>query len=361
MKAAVLHGPHDLRLEEVPDPPDPSPDEVTIAVHRCGLCGTDAHEYARGGPMTPLHDPHPWSGHVGPTIIGHEFMGTVARAGSAAGFGEGDRVVAGAGRWCGNCPACHTGRTNLCHRYFTYGLNTHGGMAEYVTVPAAMCVRLPDSCPDDNAVLAQPVSIAMHALDRARVPDRGEVLVIGAGGVGALLVAAAADRGLTVHAADLDPARLAAARRLGAATTQLVDSQAGTTLLSGLDTVFETSGAASGLRLALQATTPGGRIVAVGLPNRPAEFNVRAAVVSEKDILSSSAHVCRRDLPKAVDLLARHDLRAEIVARVLPLDQVHNGLEGTGKTVIDILEGKNDDTTASHQQRHSRVDGSGDR
>src|SRR5437879_1074055 len=138
MKAAVLHGPEDLRIEDVPEPVDPGPGEVTIAVHRCGVCGTDAHEYRHGGPMTPLAKPHPWSSHVGPTVIGHEFMGTVARAGPAAGFGEGTRVVAGAGRWCGQCPACHAGRTNLCHRYFTYGLSTHGGMAQYVTVPAAM-------------------------------------------------------------------------------------------------------------------------------------------------------------------------------------------------------------------------------
>ncbi|GAB3569392.1 2,3-butanediol dehydrogenase [Amycolatopsis endophytica] len=336
MKAAVLHGPGDLRVEEVPDPPVPRPDEVTIAVHRCGLCGTDAHEYAHGGPMTPLRERHPWSGHLGPTIIGHEFMGTVTRAGTAAGFAEGARIVAGAGHWCGDCPPCRAGRTNLCRRYHTYGLSTHGGMAEFVTVPAAMCAGVPDGCTDDNAALAQPVSIAMHALDRGQVPEDSEILVIGAGGVGALLVAAAADRGLTVHVADLDPVRLAAARRLGAATTQQVDGQTGATAFRGLATVFETSGAAAGLRMALDATAPGGRIVAVGLPGGTAEFDLRAAVVSEKDIRTSSAHVCRRDLPAAVDLLSRLDLATEIVARVLPLDRIHDGLAGGGKTLIDI-------------------------
>ncbi|HWD03423.1 MAG TPA: alcohol dehydrogenase catalytic domain-containing protein [Amycolatopsis sp.] len=336
MKAAVLHGPGDLRVEDVREPRDPGPDEVTIAVQRCGLCGTDAHEYTHGGPMTPLKTPHPGSGHSGPTIIGHEFMGTVSRAGAEAGFGEGDRVVAGAGQWCGDCAACQAGRTNLCRRYFTYGLSTHGGMAEYVTVPAAMCVAVPESCPADNAVLAQPISIAMHALDRAQAPAGGEVLVIGAGGVGALLVAAAADRGLAVHVADLDPARLRAAERLGAASTELIEPGAETTSFTGLDRVFETSGSTSGLRLALDATAPGARIVAVGLPGRPVEFDVRAAVVSEKDIVTSCAHVCRRDLPMAVDLLSRHDLRREIVAQVLPLSEIHKGLTSPGKTVIDI-------------------------
>ncbi|TNC21817.1 zinc-dependent alcohol dehydrogenase [Amycolatopsis alkalitolerans] len=335
MKAAVLYGAGDLRVEDAAGPREPGDGELTIAVHRCGLCGTDAHEYAHGGPMTPLRAPHPWSGHGGPTIIGHEFMGTVCRAGG--GFSEGDRVVAGAGQWCGECSACRAGRTNLCRRYFTYGLSTHGGMAEYVTVPAEMCVAVPGGCPDGNAVLAQPVAIAMHALDRAQAPDRSEVLVLGAGGIGALLVAAAADRGLAVHVADLDPERLAAARRLGAATAELVGRDADTLSGNGFRTVFETSGSTSGLRLATRATAPGGRVVAVGLPGRPVEFDVRAAVVSEVDVITSSAHACRRDLPMAVDLLARRDLREEIVTRVLPLENIHNGLTAAGKTVIDIL------------------------
>jgi len=345
MKAAVLHGPGDLRVEDVPRPAAPGPGEVTIAVHRCGVCGTDAHEYAHGGPMTPLTKPHPWSGHVGPTTIGHEFMGTVAEAGPGAGFAEGDRVVAGAGQWCGECAACRAGRTNLCHRYFTYGLSTHGGMAEFVTVPAAMCVAVPEGCRDEDAVLAQPVSIAMHALNRSQATESadGDILVIGAGGIGALLVAAAADRGLKVHVVDLDADRLAAATRLGAAETKLV-TPGGENPYSGMPVVFETSGSTSGLRTALTSTAPGGRVVGVGLPSRPVEIDSRQAVVSEIDIVTSSAHVCRHDLPMAVDLLARRPLSGEIVAQVLPLSRIaDDGLAplasgaAQGKTVIEIL------------------------
>jgi (R,R)-butanediol dehydrogenase/meso-butanediol dehydrogenase/diacetyl reductase len=337
MRAAVLHGPGDLRVEDVPDPAEPRPGEVMIAVRRCGLCGTDAHEYAHGGPMTPLTAPHPWSGHRGPTIIGHEFTGVVHR--SRSDLAEGTRVVAGAGRWCGSCPACLAGRTNLCARYYTYGLNTHGGMAEYVTVPAGMCVPVPDECADDDAVLAQPVAIAMHALDRAEIPSSGDVLVIGAGGIGALLVAAAADRGHAVTALDLDGDRLAAATRLGASATGLVEPSATEAPVMDVPTVFETSGSTSGLRLALSAAARGGRIVAVSLPARSVDFDVRRAVVSEVDIVTSCAHVCRRDLPAAVGLLSRRSLHEEIVARVLPLSRVADGLvpgAHNGKTVIDV-------------------------
>jgi (R,R)-butanediol dehydrogenase/meso-butanediol dehydrogenase/diacetyl reductase len=344
MRAGVLYGPKDLRVEEVAEPPAPGVGEVTIAVHRCGLCGTDLHEFSYGGPMTPLAAAHPWSGHAGPTVIGHEFMGTVSRAGARTSLSEGDRVVAGAGRWCGGCAPCRTGRTNLCEHYFTYGLSTHGGMASFVTVPEVMCVPVPDNCTDGNAVLAQPVAIAMHALDRAAPPAGSAVLVVGAGAVGALLVAAAADAGLAVHVVDLDAGRLDAARRLGATATGLIEPAVGTSPFRGISTVFETSGSAAGLGLALTAAAPGGRIVAVGLPARPVEFDSRTAVVSEVDVITSSAHVCQRDLPAAVGLLSRRRLDEVIVAQVIGLDRiVSDGLARMasgavrGKTVVDVL------------------------
>jgi (R,R)-butanediol dehydrogenase/meso-butanediol dehydrogenase/diacetyl reductase len=322
MRAAVLHGPQDLRDQDVAEPAAPGAHEVTIAVHLCGVCGTDAHEWAHGGPMTPLTVAHPNSGHVGPTVIGHEFMGTVVAAGADAVLPVGQRVVAGAGQWCGDCPACAAGRTNLCERYFTYGLSTHGGMAERITVPEAMCVAVPDGCDDANAVLAQPVAIAMHAVDRSGIEPGSEILVIGAGGIGALLVACAADLGAKVTVVDLDPARLDAAVRLGASTVEVVEADRPGAAVTGVATVFETSGSTSGLRMAMASVARGGRIVGVGLPSRPVEFDSRQAVVSEIDVVTSSAHVCRRDLPKAVDLLTRRPLSREIVAQTVPIDRI---------------------------------------
>jgi len=197
---------------------------------------------------------------------------------------------------------------------------------------------------DGNAVLAQPVAIAMHALDRAAPPAGSAVLVVGAGAVGALLVAAAADAGLAVHVVDLDAGRLDAARRLGATATGLIEPAVGTSPFRGISAVFETSGSAAGLGLALTAAAPGGRIVAVGLPARPFEFDSRTAVVSEVDVITSSAHVCQRDLPAAVGLLSRRRLDEVIVAQVIGLDRiVSDGLARMasgavrGKTVVDVL------------------------
>ncbi|GHJ38478.1 zinc-binding dehydrogenase [Streptomyces sp. TS71-3] len=329
MRAAVYHGPGDVRVGTVPDAPAPGPGEVTIGVRLCGLCGTDAHEFAHGPAMIPLHTRHPASGHLGPMVPGHEFMGVVTATGRGAAIAPGTRVVAGAGRWCGRCPACAGGRTNLCHSYNTHGLNRDGGLAEYVTVPAAMCAVVPDGCADEDAVLAQPLAIALHALNRSGAGPGDPVVVFGAGGIGTLLIAAAAFRGTPVHVLDVDPERLETAVALGAASARIADAaglDAVRTLgRTGAPVVIEASGAAAGLRDALRVTGAGGRVVLLGLPSTAPEVDVRGAVVAEVDLISTSAHVCASDLPEAVAALDARPIAGLVVDRVVPLEEVVAG------------------------------------
>src|SRR4051794_31127364 len=115
MRAAVLYAPGDLRVEERPEPIC-GPGTVVLAVRYNGLCGTDVTEYTKGPMLTPLRTTHPGSGHVGPTILGHEFVGEVVEAGAGAQRWLGRRVASGAGVSCGACALCRRGRTNLCDR-----------------------------------------------------------------------------------------------------------------------------------------------------------------------------------------------------------------------------------------------------
>ena len=187
MRAAVCHGPRDIRIEEVPRP-RPAPGEVLVRVHANGICGTDAAEFA-GPAMYPLHARHGLTGHQGPLIPGHEFAGTIAEIGDdVEGFAEGEAIVTGAALWCGECAQCRAGRTSICVHYATVGLHRDGGLAQFVRVPAHIVFRAePFGLSADAAVLTQPMAIAVHALRRG-APKAGEhVLVIGAGGIGAFL------------------------------------------------------------------------------------------------------------------------------------------------------------------------------
>ena len=106
MKAAVYYGPGDVRIENVREPEPPGPTEVVIQVKMGSLCGTDASQY-KAATMVPLDGPHRVSGHSGPVILGHEVVGVVVARGSEVTHPEiGQRVVPGAGWWCGECPRC---------------------------------------------------------------------------------------------------------------------------------------------------------------------------------------------------------------------------------------------------------------
>src|SRR6476620_2453353 len=211
MRAAVFHGPRDVRVENVPDPSAPAQGEVVLEVVRAAICGTDASEWDHG----------PILCHPG-VVLGHEFVGRVIELGDTiTTLHVGDRVVSGAGISCGHCFWCLRRRTNLCAEYRTLGLQVDGGLAEYVTSPAAICHLVPDACDDDAAAMTQPLAVALHALSRVQQGPDETVAIIGAGGIGSFIIAGASRRAADgrVVAVDIDADRLATASALGAHET----------------------------------------------------------------------------------------------------------------------------------------------
>jgi len=338
MKAAVYRGPRDIRIEQVPEPPDPRGDDVVIEVARAAICGTDSSEWAHG-PL--LAQP--------PVVLGHEFVGQVVAAGPEAGaVGVGDRVVCGAGISCGECDWCRAGRTNLCAHYRTIGLHIDGGLAQYVSSPARICLAVPGALSDDAAAIAQPLAVALHAVRRSGLRRGQSCAVIGVGGIGAFIVAAAAAAGASpLIALDIDEDRLATARTLGASAVIDARGQALDALIlggtggEGADVVIEASGTGEAPGAATRAARRGGRVLIVGLQAAPREVDLLSLTVREVEITTTLAHVCDVDLPEALELLARTELAAAVTDRVIGLDDlVAHGIEplagGTarGKIVV---------------------------
>jgi threonine dehydrogenase-like Zn-dependent dehydrogenase len=344
VRAAVYYGARDVRVEDAPEPAKPGPLEVILDVDTAAICGTDIGEYLRGPTQIPLSRPHPASGHVGPTILGHEFVGRVAAVGDrVATLRVGDRVVSGAGVSCGRCAWCRLGRTNLCVRYYTIGLHAHGGLADQVSVPAATCFAVPDGCANGVAVVAQPMAVALHAVNRARIAKHDSVLVVGVGAIGALLVAAVSARGADeIIAADIDVERLLVAAELGA--TRLVHLPG--ELIAGADApsvVLEATGTGVGLQTALQTVRRGGRVLLVGLHEEPEAIDLLRLNLNEIDIATTNAHVCATDIPEALAVLESGDIARQITAPAIPLEAVVTaGFEATvdrrvtGKVVVGI-------------------------
>lgn len=338
MRAAVYRGPRALRVEQMPEPADPSAGEVIVAVRRAAICGTDSAEWAHGPLLA-----------VPPVILGHEFTGVVQATGAeVGGLSIGDRVVCGAGISCGACEWCRAGRTNLCASYRTLGLHVHGGLAEYVAAPARICLPVPEAVSDDAAAIAQPLAVALHAVRRSGLRPGDSCAVIGAGGIGAFIVAAAAAMGASpLIALDVDEARLRTAERLGAAAAvdargRALDDAIHEALgAAGADVVIESSGVPAAPAAALAAAKRGGRVLIVGLQSAPRELDLLAMAVREVELSTTLAHVCDVDLPEALALLAGSDMAEVVTDRVIALDDlVDEGIrplaDGTarGKIVV---------------------------
>jgi threonine dehydrogenase-like Zn-dependent dehydrogenase len=351
MRAAVFHGMGDVRIEGVAPPGDPGPGEVLIVPSMAAICGTDASEYAHGPHMIPLHERHPGSGHVGPLIIGHEFVGRVEALGDGVdALAVGDRVVSGAGVSCGECGWCLAGRTNLCASYYTLGLSAAGGLADQVLSPASICVPVPDEVADVGAAVAQPLAVAIHALDRAGAGPGMTVAVLGIGGIGAFLMGAASTREpRRLIAVDIDSGKLALAGALGA--DDAIDAREGDVAAAireatdgeGADVVIEASGVPHNPSTAIHATRRGGRVVIVGLQPEPPPVDIFDAALREVDLIATVAHICDSNLPESLRVLAQTELAGEVLGEVVPMTRLVEGAiaplaAGTapGKMVVEV-------------------------
>ena len=267
MKAVVVHGANDLRVDERPDPA-PGPGEVLIAMEWGGVCGSDLAYWKHGSSGTAvLHQP---------LVLGHEVAGRIAAVGPGVSQDVGLPVTVHPAELVGDgcLPSRIAGRTNLYPRIRYFGSaafdpHTDGGFSELRVVRADQIRPLPEGVSTEHGALAEPLAVALHAVHRAGDLTGRDVVVNGAGPIGSLVVAAAKYRGAaTVVAADLGDASLAIAKAMGA--DEVRNLAAGQTLPEDAELVFEASGAAAALGNVLRATARGGTLVQVGnLPGTP--------------------------------------------------------------------------------------------
>ncbi len=210
MKAAVVHGVNDIRIEEYPDPVA-GPGEVIVKTQVAGICATDIKTLLGQGIPKDL-----------PTILGHEVVGEIAETGEGVeDFAPGDRVAVYPIAVCGKCRYCRQGRHNLCEDEFGLGHGIEGGFAEYVRLPRRIVdiggvVRLADDLSFEDAVFAEPLSCTLAAARTCGLAKGRSVLIIGAGPMGLMHLKMAKHHGCEVMIADLLAERLALAGTMGA-------------------------------------------------------------------------------------------------------------------------------------------------
>jgi (R,R)-butanediol dehydrogenase/meso-butanediol dehydrogenase/diacetyl reductase len=216
MRAAVYHGPRDLRLESVSEP-EPGPGDVKLRVIYNGICGSDLLEYF-DGPVTTRTTPHPLTGVKNPVILGHELSGEVVSCGAdVEDLSPGDLVAVEPVETCGRCQWCAAGQYNHCPTLALHGYNRNGGgLAEYTVVRRSMAHRLPPGMTPVQGALIEPLAVAWHTANRCRLKAGQTVAIHGAGPIGIGVCLTLKARGIDVIIVDPSPLRRKVLLRLGA-------------------------------------------------------------------------------------------------------------------------------------------------
>jgi L-iditol 2-dehydrogenase len=333
VRAAVLHGPHEIVFEERPVPVA-GPGEVVVRVDSVGVCGSDTHYYDHGRIGRFVVE--------APLVLGHEAAGEVTSIGpGVTSLRTDQRVSIEPGVPDLTCRQCLAGRYNLCPnmRFFATP-PVDGAFAEYVVVHAAFAHPVPDEISADEAALLEPLSVGVWACRKGGVTAGSRVLVTGAGPIGLVSVQTALAFGATeVVVSDVNPVRLALARELGA--TAVVDAR--TTSVTDLDrppeVLLECSGYPPAIADGIRALDRAGRAVLVGMGGD--EITLPLSVVQERELEVTGTFRYANTWPTAIALVAsgKVDLR-RLVTSVYRLDQVEEALtagrrdEGAVKVVV---------------------------
>lgn len=296
MKAAVWHGRQDVRIENLDEPPAPPPGQVQVNVAWCGICGTDLHEYMAGPLYIPVDEPHPVTGVQAPVIIGHEMSGEVVAVGDGVeDFAVGNRVAACPIIGCGSCRWCRTGSMAQCDRVAFLGTSwTGGALAERLNLNAYQCYRLTDNITDETGALVEPFSATVRAVAQGRPGPDDNVAIVGAGPIGLMCLIAARLRGVKrVVAIEMAERRIATAKTCGAdfvinplredpqkRALEVTDG-------AGFDLVMECVGQPASVLMAARLTRTRGRLVIMGVFDKPAPIDLFDVVFREKTISGS--------------------------------------------------------------------------
>jgi L-iditol 2-dehydrogenase len=278
--AAVLKTTNDLRLEERPIP-QPGPHDVMIAVKSVGICGSDVHYWTHGriGDFVVKS----------PMVLGHESSGLIVQVGSAVkNLKAGDRVTMEPGVPCRMCSYCKEGRYNLClDMKFMATPPIDGSLANFIVHPADLCFKLPDHVSFDEGALCEPLSVGVHACNRAGVKMGSRVLITGAGPIGLVsLLAAKVAGATTIVLVDIKEDRLQIAKTLGATAVINAKSNVAEELKAygPIDVSIECSGAEPAIKTAIRNTKSGGVVVLVGLGPSEITIPLVDAAIREVDI-----------------------------------------------------------------------------
>ncbi|GKZ25530.1 hypothetical protein AbraIFM66951_011223 [Aspergillus brasiliensis] len=349
--SCLLYGPQDARFEDRPIPTLDDPHDVLIRIAYTGVCGSDVHFWLHGGIRTHVSTTHPLT-------MGHEACGTIHAIGTAVTtLQPGDKVAIEPGYPCRRCTPCKAGRYNLCPemKFAADPPFVHGTLTRYFRVPADFCYKVPECIKLDQAVLIEPLAVAVHAVRLSDVRPGQKVVVFGAGTVGLFCAAVAREFGAAVVVSvDVVERRVVFAREFVGGKGMVMDGgvsveenaerivrECGLGEAGGADVVIDASGAEMAVQTGVFVLRKGGTYVQAGMGKRKMEFPI--AEMCEKEIVAKG---CFRygpgDFDLGIDLVRRGRLVLDgLVSRVFPFEKATEAWEAArrGEGIKMVIEG----------------------
>jgi threonine dehydrogenase-like Zn-dependent dehydrogenase len=284
MAAAVYQSPGVLTVEDRPVP-KPGPGQLVVRVEHCGICGSDIHQLRDGWGTAPG------------SVAGHEWTGTIAAVGSEVeGWKVGEQVVGSASPKCGSCRRCREGKPSQCTQRSTSITEwTDGAFAEFILVRAAYVLRLPEGLPARHGALAEPLAVALHGITRSGIQAGDTAMVIGAGPIGALTIAALRVLGIDrITVVEPSAGRQALARQVGA--SEVIDPsvlelfppwEPERLAERAVDVVLECSGRKEAIEAGFNQLGRGGTLVMVGAGIEHPTFDPNRMILNELVVCGS--------------------------------------------------------------------------
>lgn len=335
MKQAIMTAPGRIRIHEI-EKPQPGPGQVLLRIQRIGVCGSDVHVY---------HGKHPYTGY--PVVQGHEFSASVAAIGAGVtGLTGGMKVTATPQIVCGECGPCLRGDYHICDHLKVEGFQAPGCAQEYWLADAERIVPLPDGFSYEQGALVEPVSVAVHAVDRAGEVDGRNVVVLGAGPIGNLVAQVAQAAGAEVLITDLSDYRLEVARQCGLEHTSNAGQETLETAAqrafgaAGFGLALECVGVEATMTAAIENIQKGGVIVVVGVFAEKPRVDLGLVQNHELDLKGTLMYQ-RRDYERAVELISDgRIITAPLLSKHFPLDRyldAYQFIEERGDRSMKVL------------------------
>lgn len=302
--------------------PRPGAGEVLLAIRRAGFCGSDLSTFRGLNPLVSY-----------PRIPGHELGAVILEYGieTQRKIPIGSEVLVMPYTSCEKCSSCRQGRFNCCRYNQTLGVQREGGICEKMVVPESKILQAPGLSLAELA-LVEPLTVGFHAVHRARVTSHDTVLVFGCGAIGLGAIAGAAQRQATVIAVDLDPEKLALAKKAGASIgidsgkENLHERLQEITQGEGPAVVIEAVGLPATFRAAVEEVCFGGRVVYIGYAKTPVEYETKYFVQKEIDIMGSR-NATAEDFEAVIRMLQKKEYPvAETLTQTVPFDRAGEAL-----------------------------------